>query len=78
MQTNIYTDARYIRRPDEAFFSSKAQTWTDTFWGISGQFISTYLGTVSSLSMFANYQPLFLQKLNIYLGLEFEFVNNIW
>ena len=39
--------------------------WADTFWGIwdiFGRFISTYFGTVSSLSMFSINQPLFLQK----------------
>jgi hypothetical protein len=57
--------------------------WTDKFWGIwgiFGQTIITNFGTVSPLSMFSIFQPLFLQKLsrsihipNIYLGLEFEF-----
>ena len=72
-------------------FASKSQTfglgrtiWADKFWviwGIFGQFISTYF-TVSPLSMFFINQPLFLQKLSLYiqipkihlgLGFEFEF-----
>ena len=53
-----------------------------TLWGIFEQFISTYVGTMSMspLSMFSINQPLFLQKLslyipnpNIYLGLGLEF-----
>ena len=78
-------------REMKPFFSLKSKTfgfgqtlWADKFWGIWGIFgriISTYFGTVSSLSMFSINQPLFLkQKLslyiqisNIYLGLGFEF-----
>ena len=49
--------------------------------GIFGQFISTYFGTVSPLSIFSINQPSFLQKKlslyilipNIYLGWGFEF-----
>ena len=82
-----------LRTPNEAFFSSKSKTfglwqtiWADTFWGfggIFGQFISTHLahlGTVSSLSMFfvnkLNFYKklsLYIQILNIHLGLGFEF-----
>jgi hypothetical protein len=48
--------------------------------GYFNQFTSTHFGTVSPLSMFSVNQPLFLQKLslfikipNIYLQLGFEF-----
>ena len=57
--------------------------WAEEFWdiwGILGQFISTNFGTLSPLSMFSINQPLFLQKLSLYiqiqntcLGLGFEF-----
>jgi hypothetical protein len=56
----------------EAFFSVISQTfglgqtnWADKFGGITdffGQTIRTHFGTVSSLSMFSNNQPIFLQK----------------
>ena len=49
--------------PMEPFFIKNF--WANTFWGIwdiFGRFISTYFGTVSSLSMFSINQPLFLQK----------------
>jgi hypothetical protein len=39
--------------------------WADKFWGvfgIFGQFISTHFGSVSTLSMFAINQQLFIQK----------------
>ena len=49
-------------------FIQKSQTfgfgqtnWAENFWGIWGT-ISTYFGTVGSLSMFSINQPLFLQK----------------
>ena len=58
--------------------------WSDKFWGIWNifvRFVITHFGTEESpLSMFSINQPLFLQKLslyiqipNIYLGLGFEF-----
>ena len=57
--------------------------WADKFlgiWGIFGQTISTHFGAVSPLSMYSIIQPLFLQKLSLYihnakihLGLGFEF-----
>jgi hypothetical protein len=60
-----------LRTAEEAFFSSKTQTfglgqtnWADKFWGIwgiFGQFISNHFGTVSPLTMFSINQPLFLQ-----------------
>jgi hypothetical protein len=40
-------------------------SWAGKFWGIwgiFGQTISTHFGTVSPLSMYSIYQPLFLQK----------------
>ena len=53
-------------------------------FGAYSQFISAHFGTVSPLSMFSISQPLFLQKLslyiqipNIYLGLGFEFVKDL-
>ena len=53
----------------ELFFFLKSQIfglgqtiWADKFWGIFGQFISTYFGTLIPLSMFSINQPLFLQK----------------
>ena len=53
--------------PNEAFFSSKSQTfglgqtiWADKFLGIFGQFVSTHFGP---LSMFSINQALFLQKM---------------
>ena len=59
------------RHPEKVFIQ-KSQTfgfgqtnWADNFWGIwgtFGRFISTYFGTVGSLSMFSINQPLFLQK----------------
>jgi hypothetical protein len=59
-------------------FWAWADNWADKFWGILGQTISTHFDTVSTLSMFSIIQPLFLQKLslyihipNIYLGFEF-------
>ena len=53
----------------------RADKWD--IWGIFGQFISTYFGMVSPLSMFSNNRPLFLiflyiQIPNIYFGLELE------
>jgi hypothetical protein len=64
-------------------FGLELTNWADKFWGIWGifdQFISTHFGTVSPLSMFSINQPLFLQKVNlyihipnIYLGFRFEF-----
>ena len=57
--------------------------WADKFWSIwriFGRTISTHFGTENPLSMFFIIQPIFLQKLsiyihiaNIYLGLGFEF-----
>jgi hypothetical protein len=79
-----------LRMPNEAFFLLKSRTfrlgqtnWADKFWGnwgIFGQTISTHFDTVNPLSMFSIIQPLFLQKIslyiqipNIYLEFEFEF-----
>ena len=53
-----------------SLFSSKSQTfwaWADNLgrilggiWGIFGQFISTHFGTVSTFSIFSNYNPLII------------------
>ena len=46
---------------------------TDKFWDIwdiFSQFISTHFGTVSPLSMFSINQPLFLQKLSLYIQIS--------
>jgi hypothetical protein len=60
-----------LRTPRESFFRKSqnfglGQTlWAKKFggiWGIFGRFISTHFVTVSPLSMFSIYQPLFLQK----------------
>jgi hypothetical protein len=61
----------------DARFSSKSQIfglgqtiWADKFWniwGVFGQFISIHFGTVSPLSIFLINQPLFLQKLSLYI-----------
>ena len=86
----MYPLAPGLWTPNEAFFHQNpkllglGQTiWPDKFWGIWGifeQFIGTHFGTVSPLSMFSINQPLFLQKIilyiqipNIYLSLGFEF-----
>ena len=59
------------------FFLLKSQTirlgqtiWADKLWGIwgiFGQSNSTHLSTVSPLSMFSIIQPLFLQKVSLYI-----------
>jgi hypothetical protein len=79
--------------PERAFFQ---KSWTfglgQTFWakiwgiwGIFGMTISTYFGTVSSLSMFSIIQPLFLQKTkSLYptpkylFGSEYLFGSGVW
>ena len=67
----------------KSFFIEIQNFWAGKFWGIWGifhQIISTHFGTVILLSMFSIIQPLFLQKLSLYiqipninLGLGFEF-----
>ena len=47
----VYTHGQ--RTPSEAFLIEIQNFWADTFWGIFGQTISTYFGTVSPLSMFS-------------------------
>ena len=78
------TDAQWSLFSSKYQFFGLGQTiWADKCWGIWGTFglfISNHFGTVSPLSMFCINQPLFLQKLslyiqipNIHLGLGFEF-----
>ena len=57
-------------RPIKLFFIEIQNfwAWADKFWGIWGIFV-----TVSPLSMFFIFQPLFLHIPNIYLGLGYEF-----
>ena len=62
------------------------KNWANKFWGILGilvQTFGTHFGTLSPLSMFFIIQPIFLQKLDLYihipniylgLGLELDFV----
>ena len=68
--------------PRESFFRKShtfglGQTnWTENLggiWGIFGQSISTHFGTVSPLSMFSLIQPLFLQKLSLYIDIPYFF-----
>ena len=71
LHTARTTDAQW------SLFSSKFQFFglgqtilADKFlaiWGIFGRFISTHFGTVSPLFMFSINQPLFLQKLSLYI-----------
>ena len=73
-----------LRRPNQALFLSKSQTfglgqtiWADKFWaiwGIFGRFISTHFGTMSPLSMFSINRSLFLQKVKpLYPNPEYLF-----
>ena len=61
-------------RPMKSFFIEtfglEQTIWADKFWGIwglFGRFISTHFGTLRPLSMLFNNQPLFLQKLSLYI-----------
>jgi hypothetical protein len=67
-------------RPIKPFLIEIQKFWAWGIFGIFGQTISTHFGTVSFLSMFSIIQPLFSQKLSLYinipninLGLGFEF-----
>ena len=78
------TDAQLSSFSVKSRTSRLGQTsWGDKFWVIFGIFcqtINTQLSTVSPMSMFFFIQPLFLQKVGLYiripnicLGLGFEF-----
>ena len=67
-----------LRTPNEAFFSSKSQTfglgqtiWADKFLGIFERFISTHFCTASPLSMFSIIQSLFLKRTKLLVFVHF-------
>ena len=86
---NLFVDFWMILTMDYELFPLKSRTfglwqtnWADKCWGIFSQTISTYFGTVSSLSyicfpLFIHYfyksLSLYIHIPNIYLGLGFEF-----
>ena len=54
-----------LQTPNEDCFTKIFWAWANKFWGIwgiFGQTISTYFGTVSLLPVFSIIQTLFLQK----------------
>ena len=66
----------------ELYFANP-KLWAENLggiWGIFGQFISTYFGTVRSpLSLFSMNQPLFLQKTKpLYPNPNYLFGIGIW